>query len=200
MAAVLIILSLCKLAYQANLHKDKRIMNWQPFMNNVYYISFTYPGSALCKIMQCKIYHFKFKNGELLLGFHAQSDHQTKAAVWAAHSFNSKSKKKRLKANITPTPRWGHHFFGRYLHVSSGGDSEKIQANKRLYIYDVYFWNSNVFVNGCIYMYVYILVCTPRCLWKEASGWKLTQMPEEKRSCEVCVPALLSPQHSMTPL
>lgn len=114
-----------------------------------------------------------------------------------------KSKKKRLKArwpHITPALRWGHHFFGIHLYVSSGGDSENIQANKRLYIYDVYFWNSNVFVNGCIYMYVYILVCTPRCLWKEASGWKLTQMPEEKRSCEVCVPALLSAQHSMSPL
>ena len=53
---------------------------------------FTCPGSALCKIMRSKIYNSKLKD-ELLLEFHARSDHQAKTAARAALRFNGKIQK-----------------------------------------------------------------------------------------------------------
>ena len=54
---------------------------------------FTCPGSALCKIMRRKIYNSKLKDEELLLEFHARSDHQAKTAARAALRFNGKIQK-----------------------------------------------------------------------------------------------------------
>ena len=45
---------------------------------------FTCPGSALCKSMRSKIYNSKLKDEELLLEFHARSDHQAKIACCAS--------------------------------------------------------------------------------------------------------------------
>ena len=46
-------------AWQANLHKDKRIMNWQPFMNNIYAV---YNKIAkVLDVMKCKQMHITCK-------------------------------------------------------------------------------------------------------------------------------------------